>query len=580
MDKVSPGATPKVTDGEICAFVALSPEPRRILEDYTPLWESLDARLGRAFWKERGVDAFLDGDVPYGATSGGRLAEDAARILLRRFEETGQQGPVRLLEIGAGSGIFAKILLDRLATLAPDIYAATRFVVTDGSKTMLDGMRELGLTEAHGDHVSLVQLDASRPIAPQLEAACEAPKGYHGVFANYLLDSLPFAIRAYRDEDAWEMECRAGLDDKAELARYFDGDLDGLRAAIGSLDDAPDPRLAKLHKALLIDARWAPSPRRNAPFPETLPAIAVQGEEEVTTVSLDNYGAVALLDELARALDPDGVLLFTDYGRAEEPEPGEPLEYQQFGGSIAIGLNFAQFDRWAAARDGIWLEKPNVDPDSLMTRAVTKTQSEVVPAIIDELCSSARIDALSSAMAAARNLAKARRFEAARWSYETALRLQPCNWNALEEIATFLITIAEDADAGLALVTRVLELNPASPSAYRLMGRALWDKGEAERAESALRNALDLSPVSFAARVDLVDVLLARFAHREALEIVAEGLALDIGCEYRDELIEAQEKILRDLTLQAKDDLARSINRIRRHRALPGGAAEESAENA
>ncbi len=579
MDKAIPDPAPPLADDELCGYVAIAPNPTRILEDFTPLWRSLDLRLARTFWGARGVTAFLDGDVPYGATSGGRLADDAARTLLTRLEEAGVDGPVRLLEIGAGSGIFAKILLDRLAELSPEVYAATRFVITDGAEAMLEGMGDLGLMEAHGGRVALVRIDATAPIAPQLEAAGEAATGYHGVFANYLLDSLPFAIRALRGDKAWEMELRASLDDAVDLARYFDGDLADLRAALTVLEDAPDSRLATLHRALVLDARYAPSTREAAPYPETLPPVEPETPEALTTVTLDNFGAVALLDQLVEALDPNGALLITDYGRSVEPEPGEPLEYQRFGGSAAVGLNFAQIDRWAEARDGVWLAKPTEDPDSLMTRAISRAPSEALSVAMEALCSATRIDALNTPLEKARDLAKSHCYEAARWRYEEGLRLQPCNWNVLEEIATFLITIAGDADGGLAMVTRALELNPAAPGAYRLLGRALWDKGERKKAEIAYRQALELSPANGSLRIDLAEALLAGRRHREALVIIAEGLALDEACDHRDDMIDIQNQILQDHSLQARDELVRSVNRLRRHRALPGGSAAESIED-
>lgn len=578
MDKSALCPPPALTDEELCGYVALSPDPKQILEDYTPLWDSLDLRLARAFWKERGVAAFLDGEVPYGATCGGRLADDAARILLLRLAETERRGPVLLLEIGAGSGIFAKILLDRLAALAPEVYAATRYVVTDGAESMLAGMGGLGLTEAHGDRVQLARVDATRPLAPQLEAAGAPATGYHGVFANYLLDSLPFAIRAFRGDRAWEMEVRTSLADEAELDRYFPGGLGDLRAAILSPGEAPDPRLSNVHKALVIDARYAPRPRAEAPFPETLPPHAPETPGLRASISLDNHGAIGLLDQMTEALAPEGLILFTDYGRSNEPEPGEPLEYQRFGGSAAVGLNFAQIDRWAAARDGVSLAKPGQDPDSLMTRAVTRAPSPAMDTALEALCSSERIDALQAPLEAARALAKSHQFEAARWRYEDALRIQPCNWNALEEIALFLISLAGDPDAGLALTSRALELNPSSPGAYRLLGRGLWEKGECDKAESAYRRALDLSPADGSTRIDLAEALLARRRHGEALALIADGLALDFGCEYRDDFLQMQDRVLRDMTLQAKDDLMRAVNRFRRHRALPGGSGDDARE--
>ena len=562
-------ALPPLNDDEIRGYVAVARDPVVILEDYAPIWNSLDLRLGRAFWRERGVQAFLGGDVPYGATSGGRLADDALGILLARWSERPFQGTVRLLEVGAGSGLFAKILLDRLAALSPELYAQTQFVVTDNSKSMREGMLEFGVLDAHRDRIKLAALDATQPVAEQLEQAGEKGEGYHGIFANYVLDSMAFAIRARRGESMWRMDVRTALDDSADLRRYFPGDVAELKDALAKMDDSPAPELARLHQALVVDARYTPTSAEDVAYPETLPNFDCNTAASETVLLLDNYGAIQLLDQLTEVLDPTGVLLFTDYGHTSDLEGGDLLEYQRFGGSAAVGVNFAQVDRWAGARDNVWLSKPVEDPESLMTRAITRETSPAVAESMEALCSAERVNALQASLETARALARSHAVEAARWSYDKALRLQPFNWNALEEVALFLISVANDPDGGLAVLSRALDLNPISPNAYHLMGRALWQKEQREAAERAYRRALELDSGNVPVRVDLVRPLIDRGEYAEALVLVAEALAYDDNCEYRDELLGAQSDVLHEATKQAKEELLRGANRIRRHRGLP-----------
>src|SRR5262245_6886561 len=85
---------------------------RVLLQDFVPLTESLDWRLGQLYWQQAGAAAFLSDHVPTRVISDGNLSAGCAEVFftsLLAAESRGDlNGPIEALEIGTGSGLFAR----------------------------------------------------------------------------------------------------------------------------------------------------------------------------------------------------------------------------------------------------------------------------------------------------------------------------------------------------------------------------------------------------------------------------------------------------------------------------------------
>src|SRR5207237_4249132 len=91
--------------------------PPRLVEDFRPIHECLDWRLSDAYWRSVGVAPFAQNTVPFVINNSGRLSQAAAAVFFAHCRETGATGPLRILELGAGAGLFARYFLDAFRAL-------------------------------------------------------------------------------------------------------------------------------------------------------------------------------------------------------------------------------------------------------------------------------------------------------------------------------------------------------------------------------------------------------------------------------------------------------------------------------
>jgi hypothetical protein len=91
---------------ESLSTVGVAGEP---LREFRPLCESLDWELANYAWGRYGVDLFASGEVPYIINNNGRLSENLAAILYTYCAEHEPfDHEIQVLEVGAGSGLFAR----------------------------------------------------------------------------------------------------------------------------------------------------------------------------------------------------------------------------------------------------------------------------------------------------------------------------------------------------------------------------------------------------------------------------------------------------------------------------------------
>jgi len=115
------------------------------------------------------------------------------------------------------------------------------------------------------------------------------------------------------------------------------------------------------------------------------------------------------------------------------------------------------------------------------------------------------------------------RWTAAERAFESALRYGPSDVVTLSEFAFFRVCALGD-HSGLQYARRALELDPRSPRAHELYGRALGCTGEHQSALNELRRSVELDPTNFRRRA------MSAYAAAHVLpsdEIAAELKALE-----------------------------------------------------
>ena len=198
--------TGTTADAPLSAFDAIASESREI-EGFRPLSDCLEWRLADAYWQQAGVIPFVRNDVPYLVNNTGRLSENAA------------------LELGAGTGLYARYFLDAFAahckTAGCDFYDRLIYVVSDRFERTVASWEANGIFAEHEGHVALRVCEAEEPARLILAGGGEArlPGAPFAVFFNYLLDVLPAKIARRAAEGLEELCVRTHLAGGTEALR-------------------------------------------------------------------------------------------------------------------------------------------------------------------------------------------------------------------------------------------------------------------------------------------------------------------------------------------------------------------------
>ena len=520
------------------------------LEEFGPIWNSARLRLGRASWGTSGLEPFLTHAVPYTGTSSGRLSEDAVRVFLA---SAGQRDDYRVLELGAGSGVFAKLFLDHLRNLAPDVYHRTTYVVTDASQSMLAAQDAHALLDPHAARVERYVLDATCDIPPTGD--------FDAVLGTYVLDSLPFDLLAVKDGRVWRKEACTAVEGSVC------DDPGGLIAALRDDDPAALAEWQWIAPHLALQTRHTEVNRAELSFGNSLPTDT--GAETMPFVHC--YGALACIEASLRALRPGGVAIFSDYGHLAPLPRYEFLEFQTYGNSVAVGVNFFQltaaFENWT----GAVLYRPAKDAGTLHTRVVQKATTELQPLqdLIETLYGADAYRAQNDPLDKARMAMKSRYFESARSAYLDALRLQPENWAIMEEIASVFLMATEDYDAAIDMADQGLVRNPVSAGLWRARGEALLALGRLQEARIAYEHLAVLAPTVAGSWRCLAELCVAEDDLKGALEAVATALSHDHDCEEQDALLDIQKTVLQAMALKHHSVLTGTANQMRGLDTLP-----------
>ncbi len=116
-------------------IVAGAQAKRPVIQDFCPLAESLEWRLGQRYLRERGNKAFISdaSPVPFVINNDGNLSARAADVffasLVAAENAEGLEPDIFVLEVGIGVGLFARFFLDHFRRLCDH---RTRRISTSG----------------------------------------------------------------------------------------------------------------------------------------------------------------------------------------------------------------------------------------------------------------------------------------------------------------------------------------------------------------------------------------------------------------------------------------------------------------
>lgn len=535
-----------------------------VLEEFKPLFTSLEWRLAAEHWNRAGVLLFAEGAVPFAINNSGRLSEAIAALVFEHCRERAAGRGLRVLELGAGCGLFARYFLDAFVAVCAqagrDYAADLVYFVTDGSQRSVDDWAERDLFAPHGDRVVSGVCDAREPVRVQTRGGEIALADIDLVIANYILDVLPAGIIRGSGTDCQELWVRTHFPAEAVPGGYGVTAAD-LKRWAGS--DQAEDRERLLAWLSFFEYESDFRPNQTVPAARASQALSFAGGLERVFV---NWGAFDCLEACARILGPDGIILVHDYGPTRMEDIAAQAASQRFGSTLALGVNFPLLER-AMTDAGLSVVAPPGDDElPIHSRLVHRAAPAATLAAYQDRFSKAAYDYFDRDLGEARTHLAAGRFNDALESYRLAVTRNPRDWYVLGEAAEFVALQLRDFAAGVELARAAVERNPwYSTWLWNVLGDALFCLERYDAAHEAYLQAARIDADDVRTNLDLAYTLEQRGKTEEALIAIARGLAHDRRGLFRDRLLEKQQSILANQSarwLGEQERIARRMSRL------------------
>jgi hypothetical protein len=326
-----------------------------VLETDVPLAQSLIWRLQRDFYVRRGLKAWTEDQVPSYITNNPFIAEIYAEIVAGFISDCislsqkdsrplSPENPLRILELGAGTGKFSYLFLRKLIPLlqARKIPAQiVRYSMADCSESLLAEWRanrylaefvKAGILEFH---LHRAEEDNSSRAVASLSASTGQATSPLVVIANYVFDSLP--------QDAFIIA---------------DGQISEALVTTRVSADASEgvPKLGDLQ----LSFRNAPVPSGRYPNKSWNEILEHYRSRLSAATVLFPSAALGLLQQLSQSSDGRMLVLAADKGFVREDDlsllQGPPhLEFHASSNCFSQTVNFDAITRYFYGLGGDWL---------------------------------------------------------------------------------------------------------------------------------------------------------------------------------------------------------------------------------
>jgi tetratricopeptide (TPR) repeat protein len=527
---------------------------KQLIEDYRPVAESLEWRLARLSWDCEGMHSFADGSVPYVVNNDGRLSADAAALLFANCAEAApEDAPIRVLELGAGTGLFARYFLDEFRDLcrrgSRDFYDRLCYLVTDHSPRTVEQWNERGMFQEHAAHAVARTLDAAR---------ADAAGPARAVFCNYVLDVLPMAFVRKTAEGWQQLSVRTWItDDPTVLRQYTSLTLDQIRGLAASSEPKALQELLPVFPLLECEADFLPA-GEDAP-----PGLAdLEGASSGTPFAY-NYGAIDCLESLERVLEDRGFVLINDYGPAQPEGPAGHPPGQRFGPAVAAVVNLPLLEQHCRRRGLEFWEPEGDSARRLHARLLSRGALPRTHRTFQSRFAAVTLDQAEALAHQAGQHAATGMLREALASYRAAIERNPRNWQLIGQAAAFVATGLRDPGAGLELARAAIELNPwSSPYLWNVLGDCLSALERAQDAHECYLQAYRIHPGNAETNLRLAGSWLQIGDPARSLEALARGLANDSNAMLRHVLLQRQQQAIDELSRRWDSERATAARRL------------------
>ena len=529
---------------------------RRVLQEFCPLAESLEWQLASLSWGDLGVLPFAENEVPFIITNSGRLSEHSAVVLFESCKQSPPEDRFRVMELGAGSGLFARLFLDNFKKICEqqntDYYKKLIYLVSDASEQSIEHWKERAIFEAHEEHVQPVHCNASMPD----DLYNIDKNSLRALICNYVLDVLPSAIVRKGKDGIEELHIRTHLTgDPSIVAQHTDLSYEQIAEIAQSTDPEKRRRLSPLVTLLELETTFKPV----GTALESYARNALEIQSDLDKVVL-NYGAIRCLETGLELIEESGFILINDYGPVDTTDVEKQVVSQRFGPTVALGINFPLLEAYFASKDWTTIVPDNDAEAPIHARLMTCNKNLALAEVFQNRFGSDGQSYFEQPITEAREHARAGRKNDALEAYKTALGRNQGDWYFLGEVAEYVGLQLSDWSAGVELVQEAIKLNPwYSAWLWNILGDCLFCQNRFADAHEAYLQAHRVAP--YDARTNLAYTHSCFLQYEEALSAIARGLSQDKTGVLREQLLEKQRQILSQLSARSLGEQERLVRR-------------------
>lgn len=536
---------------------------RLILQEFRPIVQSLEWQLSDLYWAKDGVAPFVRSEVPFIINNNGRLSEDAAVLLFENCLETQTtNGPIRVLELGAGTGLFARYFLNSFRDICRqenrDYYDRLTYFVSDRSQRACEQWLAKELFSEHTGHVVVGACTGDRPTEfGELREEIADLTPLQAVFANYVLDVMPSAIVTMGATGPEQLCIRTHLTHNEALISQYSGlTVAEVQVMAKSEDPAEQAKLLPILSVLEFETQFLPVREDKLPY---LTEILEFGKNQER--NLLNFGALQCLQKCLSALAAGGFLLMNDYGPTERDYAVGHAITQRFGSSLALGVNFPFLEHHLVKSGYLWFAPEDCER-GIHARMLCRSELPRTRGCFLKRFSSESLKFFESPIEAAVRHQAAGRNDQALEYYRQALERNPHNWHLIGQAAEFVSLQLRNFEAGLQLIRSALEHNSCySTWLWNVLGDCLFCLERFSEAHEAYEEAYAINPDDARTNFNLSYTLSQMGRYEESLRVIAHALANDPQAIYRERLLNKQQQILGSISAREISDRDRLLKR-------------------
>ncbi|UFX83153.1 SAM-dependent methyltransferase [Candidatus Absconditicoccus praedator] len=156
-------------------------------EKYKPIPKSKIRENQKKFFEKNGINAWKKGHIPFDFTNNSyytyKLVQNIIDII--NNSQLNTQKNINILEVGAGSGLFAINFLYRIEQLDPQIFNKINYTITDYSQTILDNIQK-------NNHIQYFMKKGVLQTKPFDISKDTPPLDIDIFLMNYVVCNIPF----------------------------------------------------------------------------------------------------------------------------------------------------------------------------------------------------------------------------------------------------------------------------------------------------------------------------------------------------------------------------------------------------